>query len=271
MRILAVNGSHRGSRGATQHLIDLLWDGAREAGAEFETVVLSKHKLQRCLGCFACATRHPLRCVYEGKDEVASIYQRMREADLLIYATPIYVFGISSLLKAFLERFMSTATCEDFRVAQSGLLFHHIDRALCSKPFVALVCCDNLEDETPRNAVEYFRTFSRFMDAPLAGTLVRHTAQGLMQAREPSGANRFPRAADVFAAYRQAGRELALHGKVARSTEKRASRSILEIPLPVRLLMKLNVRFIKQQAAKKAQGLVPAAPSEPASLPLDEQ
>jgi NAD(P)H-dependent FMN reductase len=270
MKILAINGSHRGGRGATGHLVSLLAEGAREAGADFDSLALAQHKIRRCLGCFACQTQHPLRCVFDGQDDVPAILDRMRGADLLVYATPVYVFGVSSLLKAFYERFMSTARCADLRVSRSGLFFHHIDPDFGSKPFVALVCCDNLEDATPRNAVEYFRTYARFMDAPLAGTLVRPMAQALMLARGPDGQRRFPLAEDVFAAFRQAGRELARQGRIARLTERRAGRGILPIPLLARVLMPF-VPAVKRELVRRAREVVPVVPPEPASPDGDRE
>jgi multimeric flavodoxin WrbA len=261
MNILAINGSHRGGHGATGHLLDVLAAGARGAGAEFDSVALARATINRCRGCFACTReRSFLHCIFEEKDDVRGIHERMRAADLLIYASPVYIFGISSLLKSFLERFMSTANCADFRVTASGLLFHHVDPALCAKPFVVLVTCDNMEDETPRSVVSYFRTFGRFMDAPLRGTLVRPTAQGLMLAREGAHGARYPYASDVFEAFRQAGGELATRGRISRRTERRARRSIIPIPAVARLLMKLNLRAVKRVAAARAHALAPTAP-----------
>ena len=46
MKLLAINGSHRGDKGHTRHLLDLLFQGASEAGAECEIVTLAKHKDQ---------------------------------------------------------------------------------------------------------------------------------------------------------------------------------------------------------------------------------
>ena len=68
----------------------------------------------------------------------------------------------------------ATGDIFDLRLSESGLIFHHVDRAISSKPFVVLVCCDNLEAETPKNVLTYFETFSNFMDAPQVGVLVRH-------------------------------------------------------------------------------------------------
>jgi multimeric flavodoxin WrbA len=260
MRIVALNGSHRGNRGSTGFLLELMAKGAQSSGADFSVVELAKREISRCLGCFACANRHPRRCVFEGKDEVAAIHEQMRGAALVVYATPIYIFGISSLLKTFFERFMSTADCGDFRVTQSGLFFHDVDRALVSKPFVSLVVCDNLEHETPRNSIEYFHTFSRFLDAPLVGSLVRPTAQGLMLARTATGKGRFPRAGQVFAAYEQAGRELCTLQRITRATERRANQSIIEMPLAAKILMRLGSRRVREAAVGKARALIPAAP-----------
>jgi len=46
--------------------------------------------------------------VYDGKDDVRAVFKKMAEADLIIYATPVYVFGMSGLLKIFLERMYAT-------------------------------------------------------------------------------------------------------------------------------------------------------------------
>jgi hypothetical protein len=174
MKLLAINGSYRGDKGHTGHLINLLYEGAQAAGAESEVVTLARQKINRCLACGECHTsEHYLKCAYAEKDSVAQIFSKIAAADFVIYSTSVYVFGISGLLKTFLDRLYSTSDVNEMRVTRSGLFFHHVDEAICSKPFVSLVCCDNLDPEMPRNAREYFRIFARFMDAPRVGELVR--------------------------------------------------------------------------------------------------
>jgi len=71
MKLLAINGSHRGDKGHTRHLLDLLFQGASEAGAECEVVTLSKHKINRCLACGEChEAEHYLQCAYHDRDDV---------------------------------------------------------------------------------------------------------------------------------------------------------------------------------------------------------
>ncbi len=157
--------------------------------------------------------------------------RQMAEADIVVYATPIYVFGISGLVKMFLERFYSRGDSSDLMVSKSGLMFHHVDHTTCSKPFVALFCCDNLEDETPRNALNYFRTFSRFLDAPQVGALVRNGGRLSGHGQDSEREKLVPKILNVYGAYEQAGRELATEGRIRRSTERRANQEIVPVPL----------------------------------------
>src|SRR5512133_3349000 len=174
MKIIGINGSYRGDKGHIRHLIDLLFEGAQTAGAECEVVTLAKHKINRCLACDECHTpEHYLKCMYADKDDVAEIFSKIATADLVIYATPVYVFGMSGLLKTLLDRLYWTSDVNEMRVTRSGLFFHHVNELVCSKSFVSLICCDNLDAEMPKNARDYFRTYARFMDASHVGELVR--------------------------------------------------------------------------------------------------
>ncbi|MFH1139245.1 MAG: flavodoxin family protein [Pseudomonadota bacterium] len=237
MKILVINGSCRGGKGFTRFLSDLLLQGAAEAGARGEVVDLAHCRVNRCLSCGKCNTpAQYLKCVFEDQDDVKEIFRKMVEADILVFATPIYIFTLSGLLKIFLERMYARADVFDLRLTQSGLFFHHIDPALCSKPFVVLACCDNQEKETLKNVVSYFRTYARFNDARQVGLLLRGSGRFAGHGRDPAALKNIPRLPAVYEAFRRAGRELALNGKISRSTEKAAAQNILPIPAVFRLL-----------------------------------
>jgi multimeric flavodoxin WrbA len=226
MKLLALNASHRGDQGYTHRLIEHLFQGARAAGAQTETLTLARHKINRCLACLKCqqAGDKHLTCVYDSRDDVHQIFAKMRAADMLIFATPIYMMSIASLLKALLDRLYATMDCADIRLTQTGLLHHHVDAALSSKPFVSLVCCANLEVGMTANAIHYFRTYAQFMEAPQVGELVRNASPLLDDARNP-------RVGRVLAAYEQAGRELATVGRVARTTQWTANQELVQVPM----------------------------------------
>ncbi len=156
----AAGGGEALHGGHTRVLIDHLFKGATAAGADCEAVTLARCKVNRCLVCGKCHTsEHYLECLYSEKDDVAAIFAKIASADLVIYASPVYVFGVSSLLKTFLERFYSTSDVNQLRVTRNGLFFHQVDERICTKPFVSIVVCDNIDPETPKNACD--RRFSR--------------------------------------------------------------------------------------------------------------
>lgn len=249
MKILALNGSHRGTAGTTQWLLDKIAEGAGQAGAEFETVVLINKKIKPCTGCGVCTTdTHRGHCIYEQEDDIQDIFEKMRTADILIYATPVYVFSISGIMKIFLDRFNSTSISGEICLTNSGLFLHGIDKSIYSKPFVVLTCCGNVENETIKNVLSYFQTFSKFLDAPIVGTLARKTV-GLVEEAKTNGIdNQKPEIQDVVKAYVQAGRELAKQGKIEARTEKRANRQILGVPFTDLLL---RFTFIKKIIIEK--------------------
>jgi multimeric flavodoxin WrbA len=248
-RILAINASHRGDKGYTRFLIDRLFAAAAAAGAECEVVSLANHKINRCLACGVCHTpAHYLKCAYTGKDDAAMIFGKMACADIIVYATPVHVFGMSGLLKTFLDRMYGTGGVDELKITKSGMFFHHVDEAVCSKPFVTLVDCDNLEAEMPRNVLSYFRTFSRFMDAPQAGELMRNGGKLSGYGKEPEQEKRLPKIQAVYAAYAQAGRELATEGRIRPSTQRRANQEI--VPVPAFGLLKRLLPFKKVMVAR---------------------
>ena len=252
MNILAINGSHRGTRGWTHFLTQQLFAGAIEAGAGCQEITLSRLKINRCLACQKCQTEEQhLTCVYRDKDDAKMVFEQMANADILIYATPIYLYNMTGLMKTFLDRLYGTGDVADMELSDYGLIHHDIDETVCSKPFVTLVVCANLEHETWKSVPAYFRTYARFMNARQVGVLVRDAVDLLGERDAPDLAN--PQVAIVLQAYEQAGRELATTGKIQWATQRRANRSILPLPFARALNPILtHVQPIKQKIVERA-------------------
>lgn len=249
MKILALNGSHRGAAGLTQWLLDKLAEGVRQAGGQFSTVVLADRRITPCQACEKCHTpENYLRCVYEDQDDVAAIFQEMRSADIIIYATPVYVFGLTGRMKTFLDRYNSTAGTGELCVTESGLFFGRANKAIYGKPTVVLTLCGNVEAETLKSVVTYFKTLCRFFDAPLVGVLARKSV-GMLEPVMKGDTAAAGRLAEVLDAYVEAGRQLATTGRITPATEKAANRHILGIPA---IGLILRFPFLKRLALKKA-------------------
>jgi len=241
MKIIAINGSHRGKRGYTGFLVEKFLEGVREGGAEGEEITLAELNIKRCAGCFVCQKRdHLLQCIYDGKDDAKEVFEKIKAADALVFASPIYVFMMSELLVNFLDRLPATCDAFDLRISKKGMFFHQIDHEMFSKPFVTIFCQDNVEYETHKNALSYFKTYSKFMDAPYVGSIVRRSGAVAGQGRDEKKLEKYPSLKESYGAIQMAGKEFVQKGKISRGTERTANRPLVNIPLIVKLLWKIK-------------------------------
>lgn len=98
-KVLILSTSPR--KGSNSHaLAEAFGKGAREAGNPVEILSLAGQSLAFCRGCLACQNTH--RCVIRDfGDEIA---RKMRDADVLVFATPVYYYGMSGQMKTMLDR-----------------------------------------------------------------------------------------------------------------------------------------------------------------------
>lgn len=104
MSILLINGA-RNVRGQTARAALALAQGLGEAGREIEHVYLPALNIGRCRQCGEdgwgdCRTRGA--CVIE--DDFASLLAKVRDAQAVVFATPVYYGDLSESLRAFLDR-----------------------------------------------------------------------------------------------------------------------------------------------------------------------
>ena len=76
--------------------------GAREAGHTVEKVSLAGKEIGFCRGCMACQRSRSGHCVIQ--DDADAIVQKMAQADVLVFATPIYYYEMSGQMKTLLDR-----------------------------------------------------------------------------------------------------------------------------------------------------------------------
>jgi multimeric flavodoxin WrbA len=102
MKVLVINGSPRGDRGATAGVLKPFIEGMESAGADVELVNIQRLKINPCRGCFDCWWKTPGVCVQ--KDDMKDMLPKLADSDLTVYATPIYVDGMTGPLKIFMDR-----------------------------------------------------------------------------------------------------------------------------------------------------------------------
>lgn len=104
MRILIVSGS-RNPKGQTARAAAALRDGCESARGDTETVFLPTLRIERCRQCEDDGwglCRKGDCCVIE--DDLAPLVEKIRAADAVIFATPVYFSDLSESLRAFLDR-----------------------------------------------------------------------------------------------------------------------------------------------------------------------
>lgn len=107
-KILVVQGGGR-ANGNTAQLVSHFVKGAEESGHTVEVISLVKNEVKGCLGCNACRYGKP--CVQ--KDAFNDIVPKIKEADCIVFASPLYFWTVSARIKAFIERFYCIAEEDD--------------------------------------------------------------------------------------------------------------------------------------------------------------
>lgn len=119
MKILGLSCSPR-KMGNTAILVSEALDGAKKEGAEIELFSLSSKEIKPCDGCFTCSENG--KCHID--DDMQTVYQKLLEADGIIFGTPIYFYSIASQAKALMDRtlFLSYRTTTKLANKVAGVI-----------------------------------------------------------------------------------------------------------------------------------------------------
>lgn len=83
-----------------------------------EIVSVADYNVNPCIGCNSCFTRDGNMCFQN--DDMAQIYEKLRNADIVVIASPVYFYGISAQLKAIVDR-LHTPMRNTFHIKKLGL------------------------------------------------------------------------------------------------------------------------------------------------------
>ena len=98
-KVLVITTSLR-AKSNSDRLAEELIRGATAAGHEVESISLKGKEIKFCVGCLACQKTQ--RCVQ--KDDAAEIAKKVKNADMLVFVTPIYYYEMSGQMKTLLDR-----------------------------------------------------------------------------------------------------------------------------------------------------------------------
>ena len=118
MKVVAINGSAR-KDGNTQTMIGEAAKALRKAGIEVESISLRDYDVRPCNACELCYTKS-WHCSI--KDDVMELLTKMRAADGLLMASPVYGADVTAQMKAFFDRSVIAYIDQDFRNKVGGAI-----------------------------------------------------------------------------------------------------------------------------------------------------
>jgi len=98
MKVVGVVGSPR-KNGNTAYLLEEVMKILREK-CETEIIFLKDYDIKPCEGCRCCEENEG--CIIE--DDMQELYPKLKKADVIILSSPSYMGGVTSRLRAFMER-----------------------------------------------------------------------------------------------------------------------------------------------------------------------
>ena len=117
MKIIILMGSPN-RNGSTGILVESFKKGAEEAGHSVEVIDVCHADIHPCVGCIKCGYEGP--CVQ--KDDVEMIRAKLLSSDMVVFATPLYYYGMSAQLKTVVDRFCAYNSSLNRRHLKSALL-----------------------------------------------------------------------------------------------------------------------------------------------------
>ena len=177
-KILVIMGSPRKGNTfrACEELRGML---EKELPVEFEYLWLKDADLQPCKGCLACFTQGEGKCPV--RDDTPLIEQKMREADGVVFATPVYAFSVTGQMKTFIDRL--------------SYVFHR--PRFFEKKALLLTTAGVMGNE---DVLKYLDTVARIWGFEVAGKAGTITAAPVPQYRIDKNRKTIARAAGEFAA-----------------------------------------------------------------------
>jgi multimeric flavodoxin WrbA/putative sterol carrier protein len=216
--VIIINASPRSNNGYTQAFVSRLAEGIGEAGVNVEEVNLSKLQIKTCTGCWHCWIEEK-GCIFDGKDDFYGLFEKVNHADMIVYALPLYVDGMPSILKNYFDRSVRRVypyICSDTKKMRHP---RRIDRK--NQTMMLFSIC-GFQEKTQFKALEtHFRAIAHNFHIPLTETIYRSGAMFLFN--NPFA---YKTQTEILENMKKAGTELALTGKINRKTKKKIEQKI---------------------------------------------
>ncbi|MBC7085102.1 MAG: flavodoxin family protein [Methanomethylovorans sp.] len=218
MKVLAINSSPRMERGNTSMILTPFLDGMTEAGAEVDLFYTRKLNINPCTGEFNCWFKTPGECYQD--DDMQMLYPKIKEADVFVFASPLYSDGINGPMKNFIDR--TIPVLDPFVELRADRCRHPRRGVSKDRKMVLISNCGFWEMENFDSLLAHMQAICKNASFEFAGALLRphgESMQIMIQMGMPID--------DIFEAAKDAGRQLVNEGRISQKTLDIVGRELL--------------------------------------------
>ena len=239
LKVLVFNSSPRKEKGNTALILNPFIEGMREAGADVDLYYNYDLKIKPCRGCFNCWLKTPGIC--SQMDDMQWLLPKMNDADVLVYATPLYSYGMNGQMKNLIDRMIVLA--EPFMEVVEGRSRHIAGDGEKPRKIVLVSNCGLWGIDNFDPLVVHVKKLCQDPPMEYAGALLRPHGEAL-RAMLDMGAP----VGDIIDAAREAGRQFIVEGKMSQTTLDVISRDLLPVEVYVKMA---NEQFRRVMAKHK--------------------
>jgi multimeric flavodoxin WrbA len=196
--------------GNTAIILNPFLVGMREAGANVDLFYTRKLNIGPCNGDMSCWFKNPGECGQ--KDDMQILYPKFRDADVIVYATPVYYAGVTGPLKNLMDR---------------QLPLHMLGELGAKRQKIVLVStCGAWEMSMFEPLLVQMKALYTRSDgsSDFVGALLRPGADGMREMMKTKGRGLVE---GILQAAKEAGRELVKEGKISEEIQKQVSRELM--------------------------------------------
>jgi len=214
MKILAINCCLNGSSEEMSMIMEPFVSGLKEGGADVEVVNADKMFIQPCRACTGDSgyeTDGKCKC----DDDMQSLYPKFRESDIWVFASPVNDSSLAQDMINILDRmepmFQPQIPQQDYvkKIKKNGKI-------------AFLSTTVNYDKRSFTGAVNHFRAISKVFEREFAGAVLRPHAWAIKALNKIGVSSN-----DVFDAAKEAGKQLAVNGKIPSRIQKVVSRDLV--------------------------------------------
>jgi len=210
MNVLAINGSPHMDDGNTAIILSPFIDGMIEAGAKVELFYTRKLKIGPCNGDLSCWFKNPGKCGQA--DDMQMLLPKLKEADVIVWASPVYYSGITGPLKNLIDRQLPLFMQENTGSKKQKIVLVSTCSAWELSMFDPLLTQMKAIYSVPGANTEFI------------GALLRPMADGM---KEMIKAGETRLVDEILQVAREAGRLLAKEGRISEDLQKKVSKELM--------------------------------------------